>query len=469
MLKALVPKSLYARVVWIVILPIFLMQSFVTWIFFERHWDQVSANLSASMASQIALVTQLYEEAPDARARAQVEALSAAALEMPMRFEVRAQIPERDITSPFSMHSDELRELLDASLDEAFSFNTRRWPNTVEIYVQTETGRLVFLPRRDRVFATNGRIFVLWLVSATLLLGWIAIMFLKNQVRSILHLAEAAEAFGRGRDMPQFRPSGATEVRKAGRVFLAMRERIRRHLHQRTAMLAGLSHDLRTPLTRLKLALAMQPETTDMQALRADVAEMERMVESYLSFARDVSAIDAPERLDASVLVRECAAEAVRAGGIVEVEAQESPLPFVGQRDAFRRAVGNLLENARKYASRAWLTARRSGDFVEILVEDDGPGVAPDQYEEAFKPFVRLEEGRNLNASGVGLGLSIVREVARGLGGEALLDQSPHGGLRAILRAPLADTAPERDGTNDWRDNPKTGRRESRPTSALSH
>lgn len=241
MLKALVPKSLYARVVWIVILPIFLMQSFVTWIFFERHWDQVSANLSASMASQIALVTQLYEEAPDARARAQVEALSAAALEMPMRFEVRAQIPERDITSPFSMHSDELRELLDASLDEAFSFNTRRWPNTVEIYVQTETGRLVFLPRRDRVFATNGRIFVLWLVSATLLLGWIAIMFLKNQVRSILHLAEAAEAFGRGRDMPQFRPSGATEVRKAGRVFLAMRERIRRPARPGTAPRRSIS------------------------------------------------------------------------------------------------------------------------------------------------------------------------------------------------------------------------------------
>jgi two-component system osmolarity sensor histidine kinase EnvZ len=439
MLKRYLPKSLYARVVLIVILPIFLMQSFVTYVFFERHWDLVSANLAANTAGQIALVTRLYRGADDAFARRAIEADALEDLDISVRFEPGGNIPiSRNKTTPFTRYASTLSRSLDASLEEPFWFDTRSWPAYVEIRVQIDDGYLVYLPRRDRVFATNGPIFVLWLVGATLLLGWIAIVFLRNQVRSITRLAEAAEAFGRGRDKPGFRPSGATEVRRAGRAFIAMRERIKRHMHQRNAMLAGFSHDLRTPLTRIKLALAMQPDTPDIEALRADVAEMERMVDAYLTFARDISASETPELIDLSELVGGVSAEARRAGHTIGTEIEEG-LAAVGRRDALRRAVANLVENARKYASNAWLTAKRAGDFAEIVVDDDGPGIAPAQYEEAFKPFVRLTPGKE--TGGVGLGLAIVREVARGHGGEASLQPSPRGGLRAVLRVPVEPAA----------------------------
>lgn len=443
MLKRYLPKSLYARVALIVILPIFLMQSFVTYVFFERHWDLVSANLSANTAGQIALVTRLYRETDDPFERRAIEADALEDLDISVRFQQGGRIPAaRDKTALLTLYSNTLRRLLDERLVEPFWFDTRSWPAYVEIRVQIDDGYLVFLPRRDRVFATNGPIFVLWLVGATLLLGWIAIVFLRNQVRSILRLAEAAEAFGRGRDRPDFRPSGATEVRRAGRAFIAMRERIKRHMHQRNTMLAGFSHDLRTPLTRIKLALAMQPDTPDVEALRGDVADMERMVDAYLTFARDISASEPSELVDLSELLRGSAAEARRAGQTVEADI-ESGLMALSRREALRRAVGNLLENARKYAPNAWLTARRKGDFAEIAVDDDGKGIAPSQYEEAFKPFVRLEQGAKSGGSGVGLGLSIVREVARSHGGEAILAASPKGGLRAVLRLPVEPAAVE--------------------------
>lgn len=435
MLKRYLPKSLYARVLLIVILPIFLMQSVVTYVFFERHWEAVSASLSANTAGQIALVTRLYGEAADEVARKAVEAEALDDLDISVRFEPGGLVPAADDkNSPFDLYAATFRRRLDERLDASFWVNTRSWPAYVEVRVQTEDGALVFLPRRDRVFATNGWIFLAWLVAATILLGTVGVLFLKNQVRSILRLAEAAEAFGRGRDIPNFRPSGATEVRRAGRAFIAMRERIRRHLHQRTAMLAGFSHDLRTPLTRMKLALVMMPDTADVAALRGDVGEMERMVDAYLAYARDISAVGTSETVDVSALAAAAAAESARAG--LPVDTAIEPGLFVSARaDALRRAVANLLDNARKYARSATITVRRIDDLVEIAVDDDGPGVPAAQFEEAFKPFVRLEPGKG---RGVGLGLAIVREVARGHGGEATLSTSARGGLCASIRLPAS-------------------------------
>ena len=433
MLKRYLPKSLYARVMLIVILPIFLMQSVVTYVFFERHWETVSGSLSANTAGQIALVTRLYAEAGDEAARKAVEAEALGDLDISVRFEPGGVVPAADDkNSPFDLYAATFRRRLDERLATPFWVNTRSWPAYVEVRVQTDDGALVFLPRRDRVFATNGWIFVAWLVAATILLGAVGVLFLKNQVRSILRLAEAAEAFGRGRDRPDFRPSGATEVRRAGRAFIAMRERIRRHMHQRTAMLAGFSHDLRTPLTRMKLALAMMPDSADVAALRDDVGEMERMVDAYLAYARDISAVGPTETVDVSALVDAAAGEAARAGLPVET-AIEPGLLAQARAAALRRAVVNLLDNAQKYAPSARVAVRRDGDAVEIAVDDDGPGVAPGQYEDAFKPFVRLEPGKG---RGVGLGLAIVREVARGHGGEATLSASARGGLRATIRLP---------------------------------
>jgi len=225
-------------------------------------------------------------------------------------------------------------------------------------------------------------------------------------------------------------------VRRAGLAFIAMRERIKRHIHQRTAMLAGVSHDLRTPLTRLKLALAMQPDTPDTEALRADVAEMERMVEAYLNFARDIASGDDPKETDITALLKEIGEETERAGRTVTLDVDEG-LTLPARRDALKRAINNLVANSVKYAKSIWLTGKQADGFLEIIVDDDGPGIEPSRYSEAFKPFTRLDDPRTLGQGGVGLGLTVVRDIARSHGGDVLLRPSPKGGLRALIRLPV--------------------------------
>jgi len=436
MLRRYMPKSLYGRALLIVILPIFLIQSFVTYVFFARHSDLVSANLSANIAGQIALVTELYRKTADPYERARIAEDALDDLNISVRFAPGEKIPLKDKRAFTALYNDTLDRQLGERLDTDYWFNTLGWPAYVEIYVQIEDGYLAFLAPRERVFATSGPIFVLWLIGATLLIGSVAVLFLRGQVRSILRLARAAEAFGRGRDVPGYRPSGATEVRKAGLAFIAMRERIKRHIHQRMAMLAGVSHDLRTPLTRLKLALAMQPDTPDTEALRADVLEMERMVEAYLNFARDIASGDDPEETDIGALLRDIGEETARSGRQVGLDIEEK-LDMPARRDALKRAVNNLVANSLKYASNVWLTGRRAGANIEIIVDDDGPGIDPANYSEAFRPFTRLRDPRTLDRNGVGLGLAVVRDVARSHGGDVTLARSPHGGLRATVRLPV--------------------------------
>lgn len=434
MWKRFLPKSLYGRVALIVILPIFLMQSVITWVFFDRHWDTVTANQSANVAGQIALLTRLYEDAATPEARKGVETMAYDELDISTRYQAGKALPERNKLSPFNLYNATLNRQLTEGLARDFWFDTKSWPGYVEIRVATEGGYLVFLPLRDRVFATTGPVFVLWLIGTSLLLGSIAIVFLRNQVRSILKLATAAEAFGRGRDMPEFRPSGATEVRRAGRAFIAMRERIKRHLAQRTTMLAGVSHDLRTPLTRMKLSLALLPESEDVVELRRDVDEMEKMVQSYLEFASDIAATEEAVTFDAGALLREVAAGADGANRVI-VDAPAGVM-IEARRDAIKRALGNLIGNGLKYATNVWVSLKRSGGTVEFTIDDDGPGIPDDKYAEVFKPFYRLDEARSQQIAGVGLGLSVVRDVARSHGGDVTLARSPRGGLRAVLRAP---------------------------------
>ena len=436
MLRRYLPKSLYSRVALIVILPIFLMQSVITYVFFDRHWDLVTANLSANVAGQIAVFADLYERAESDAARTALIESALTDLDLSTRFEPGGVVPQRDKLSFFNLYNETLDRQLGERLERAYWFNTQSWPAYVEVRVQMDEGYLVFLPLRSRVFATTGPVFVLWLIGTSLLLGSIAIVFLRNQVRSILKLAAAAEDFGRGRDAPGFRPTGATEVRRAGKAFLAMRERIQRHIDQRTAMLAGVSHDLRTPLTRMKLALALMPASEDRAALEKDVNEMERMLNAYLDFSTDVAATGDPERIDMGDLVKECATDAdptlerisFSASGALQIEAR--PV-------AIKRAVDNLISNALKYADKAWVTVLRDGVFIEVRVEDDGPGVPSEKYDDVFKPFLRLDEARSQSVPGTGLGLSVVRDAVRSHGGETILGEAPQGGLQVRLRVPV--------------------------------
>ncbi len=436
MLRRYLPKSLYARVVLIVILPVFLMQAVITYVFFARHWDLVSANLSANVAGQIALVTKLYQDNPDPAARRDFARRALEDLDLSVRFDDAAGIPEKDKLSFFNVYNATFDRRLNARLDQPYWFNTQSWPAFVEVRVQLPDGQLVFFAYRDRVFATTGPIFLFWLVSTTVLLVAIAMVFLSNQVRSILRLANAAEAFGRGRDAPDYRPTGATEVRKAGYAFIAMRERIKRQLEQRTTMLAGVSHDLRTPLTRIKLALAMQPETPETADLRNDVTEMERMVEAYLDFARNEAANEDPGAFNLTAMLNEIASNTKRGGRELTVDIPQH-IVINARRSALQRAIANLVNNGLRHADNVWLSARRTDRHIEIHVDDDGPGIDPSLYEEVFKPFTRLDEARNLNESGIGLGLTVVRDVARSHGGDVTLARSPRGGLRATVRLPV--------------------------------
>lgn len=438
MLRDIAPKSLYGRTLLIVVLPIFIMQAVIMFLFFNRHAETVSGNLSANIAGDVALVTDLWERAAGPLPREDVARLSADRLDILIRFEPGGEIDDYNKPHLFSVYDATLDRQLDAALDRPYTYDTSSWEQYVEIRVQLDNGYLVLLPFRDRVFVTNGWFFVLWMVVTTLLLALVSMLFMRNQVRSITRLAAAAEAFGRGKEMPDYRPAGAREVRAAGQAFLAMRQRIRRHLNQRTDMLAGVSHDLRTPLTRMRLALAMMPDTNgEIAELKTDVDEMERMLEEYLSFARDQSAED-PILFDLAALIREIDGDLKRAGREADLSLPQAA-DIDGRRNAIKRAISNLADNAFKYGQAVKIRLDIKDGHAEISVEDDGPGIDPDRHAEAFKPFSRLDEARNQNVSGVGLGLSVVRDVARAHGGDISLGKSQLGGLMATIRLPLPE------------------------------
>ena len=273
----------------------------------------------------------------------------------------------------------------------------------------------------------------MWLAGVTFLLTAVAIAFIRNQVRAIERLAEAAEAFGRGVDRPDFKPHGAREVRQAAIAFIDMRSRIQRYIEQRTTLLASVSHDLRTPLTRLKLEAELAPPSARMEAIKSDLAEMEHMIEEFLAFARGEGG-EAVEDVDLSDLIRSVAEGAKRAGGALTVHAPDA-LPAHLRPNAVKRGLANLVTNAAAHARNVKLTAvPLDGGGVDIHVDDDGPGIPEALYEEAFKPFSRLDEARNQNVKGVGLGLAIARDVARSHGGDVTLSKSLMGGLRATMR-----------------------------------
>jgi two-component system osmolarity sensor histidine kinase EnvZ len=267
----------------------------------------------------------------------------------------------------------------------------------------------------------------------------VAIMFLRNQIRPIQQLALVADAFGKGRTVPDFKPYGAAEVRSAAQAFVTMRERIERYVQQRTEMLAGVSHDLKTPLTRLKLELAMMDDNPETQALHEDVVEMERMLDEYLDFARGEGGEDS-ETADVSDIVREAAASAARGRGAGPERLTVDAAPGIElavKRHALRRCATNLIDNALKYGAHVDVALKKNGRFVEILVDDDGPGIPESRREEAFRPFHRLDQGRNLQKGGVGLGLAIARDIARAHGGDLTLGKSDSGGLRAAIFLPV--------------------------------
>jgi two-component system osmolarity sensor histidine kinase EnvZ len=434
-IKRSLPTTLFGRSLLIIILPVAVMQIAVTWIFFDAHWQTVTSRLSEGLAGDVAWAVESYMDDPSPAALAKLTDRAERSMSLSIALQPGRTLPTGRRPALFAVVDRSMERALAARLDAPFWFDTTRYPAYVDIRVKVPQGVLRVLAPRDRAIATQGHIFVLWMTVATLILTAISILFIRNQVRAIERLASAAEDFGRGIEAPAFKPHGAREVRQAAHAFLAMKSRIQRHIDQRTALLASVSHDLRTPLTRLKLELALAEPGKRNAEMKRDLAEMEHMIDEYLAFARGEGG-EAVETIRLRGLIEEVSEGAVRAGAKVEVAADPELTASV-RPNALKRALSNLVMNAAVHGEHITVAASaRTSGGVEIIVDDDGPGIPEDRYEDAFKAFNRLDESRNQNEKGVGLGLAIARDVARGHGGDVTLSRSPLGGLRAIVRLP---------------------------------
>ena len=411
------------------------MQGAVTWAFFDMHWQTVTARLSEGVAGDVAWAAESYREEPTPANLAEITDQAQRSMQLSVALRPGATLPEERRRGPIGVVDRTLEAALASRLDQPFWFDTTRYPAYVDIQVQQADGVLRIIAPRERAVATQAHIFVLWLMLATALLMGVAILFIRNQVRAIERLADAAEAFGRGEVTTRFKPHGAREVRQAAAAFMDMRDRIQRHIDQRTALLASVSHDLRTPLTRLRLELALAPPFKRQAAMKGDLDEMEHMIDEYLAFARG-EAGESPQAVDLGALLATAGEDVRRAGSEVEIAAPKG-LSASLRPLAFKRALANLAGNAASHGEHVRLSARAlpSGG-VEIVIEDDGPGIPEELHEEAFRPFSRMDESRNQNRKGVGLGLAIARDVARSHGGDITLDRSDLGGLKAVVRLP---------------------------------
>ncbi|MCR9213824.1 MAG: ATP-binding protein [Proteobacteria bacterium] len=435
-LKKLMPRTLFGRSILIVVLPIILLQILVTYIFYERHWDDVARRLAQGVAGDVAAVISLRDRFPGEAAQNDILTTARGQMRLAVTILEGETLPEgSDQPQQYGFLEIALARALQESLPaRAFTISTNKKLESVIILVQLPDGVLQAIVRDKRLFSSTTYIFVMWMVGISLCLLGIALLFLRNQMRPIRQLSTAAEQFGKGHYVEDFKPSGAQEIRLASRAFHVMKHRILRQITQRTEMLAGVSHDLRTPLTRMKLQLAMMPEGEDKASLEGDVADMEKMVEGYLAFARGQEA-EAVEKTDIPELFHDIVINARRQGTAVSLESPNELWASV-RPNSLKRCITNLINNAARYANEVWITVR-AGDFeVIVTIDDDGPGIPPESRDDVFRPFHRLDPSRNTETGGSGLGMTIARDVIHGHGGQIALGNAPTGGLRIEIRFP---------------------------------
>lgn len=430
-LKTFVPRGLYGRAALILLVPIVTIQLVVSIMFIQRHYEAVTRQMTESVVLETAYLLQEVADAPDlASAQAALGRLTAP-LALSVTLPSAAQLTDArlfyDLSGRAMMTS--FRERLPQTLAIDLVLDKRQ----VHILLETRHGPMLVMLDRRRVSASNPHQLLVLMIVTSILMTLIAYLFLRNQMRPITRLAAAADAFGKGRSVP-YTPRGAAEVRAAGATFLAMRRRIERAIEQRTLLLSGVSHDLRTPLTRLKLGLEMLDDNDETAALRRDVTDMERLLDAFLGFVR-ADSLDDPEPTDPRALLDRVVEDAARAGRDVHVADVTGHGEVMLRPQAVRRALENLLGNAARYGTRADVSLAIGPSEVRLVVEDDGPGIPSDRREEALRPFTRLDEARNQDRGpGVGLGLAIAQDVARSHGGNLTLSQSTRlGGLRAEL------------------------------------
>lgn len=434
-LKRLAPQGLLGRSLLIIILPLVMLQLVSTYVFYGSHWETVAKRLAKGLAGDVGTIIESMRAFPGEDERSIILAVAASRMELDARFQPGAILPNQPDAPPSGLLERALTEAMEERVQRPFRIDTESLEREVVIRVQLSDGMLEIFAPKKRLFSSTTYVFILWMLGTAMLLFGIATVFMRNQVRSVRKLALAADRFGKGQDVGDFKPEGAREVRQAAQAFNLMKSRIQRQIQQRTEMLAGVSHDLRTPLTRMKLQLAIMGDMEGRAELEEDIAEMERMVEGYLAFARGEGS-EQPEPTDLPGLVDDVVSRFRRQGAVIDLH-HEGEIVMPLRPDSLARALGNLVGNAVRYGGHVWVRVGLRGEVAEVLVDDDGPGIPDDKREEVFKAFPRLESSRNSGTGGVGLGLTIARDIVRTHGGDVVLEDSPLGGLRARVRLPL--------------------------------
>lgn len=437
-IKSFLPRTLFGRSLLIMVTPVLLLQVIAAYIFFDRHWSKMTERLAYAVAGEIAVISMRVEEHPDHDTLRILSAAASQNLGLLISYHPGEQISvsEQGHVSR-SIVTRKLAAALQEQVRRPYYIGVDVDEKWVDIRIALKDGVLNIATPQRRLFSSTGYIFLLWMIGSSIILLAISVLFMRNQIRPIRRLAIAAERIGKGRDLPaSFKPEGAREIRQASSAFINMHDRIKRQMAQRTAMLAGVSHDLRTPLTRLKLQVAMLGSSPDAEAMKSDINDMERMLNAYLDFVRGEGG-EAATRTDLAEMIERLAQTLRRAGADITVT-------FVGDLSvslralAFERCLNNIIGNAKKFATSIAVIVRRvDEETIEVIVDDNGPGISADQLDEVFKPFVRVEKSRNSTTGGVGLGLSIAQDIVHSHGGQIVLESSPMGGLRVIIRLPV--------------------------------
>ena len=429
-IKKLLPKQLFYRALLIVAIPIIILQLTISIVFFDSLWIKTNKGMTRALVGEIKTFINAYEK--EEYNKDSLIILFQEHLDFNVKFEPYKILPKEDLERWFSPIDRNLRRELKSKISN-YWFDTTSYKNLIDLKIKYGDGYFQFYIPKERVTSSSARLFAFWITLPAFLLITIAIIFLKNQTRPIINLARASEKFGRGEDIEEFRPSGALEIRQAGFEFEKMRKRIIRHLNQRSEMLSGISHDLRTPLTRIKLQLSFIKDKEISKKLSDDVGEMEKMLNEYLQFASSRS-VETTETFNLSELLETTIMKYEKK----EITTDISKEVFLdGRKNLMQRCFSNLIDNAIKYSTNVYISLKKLNNNILITIDDDGPGIPENERENVFKPFYKIDKSRGDSKSSVGLGLSIASDIVKSHGGNIKLETSPTNGLRIKVILPF--------------------------------